>query len=345
MPGCRRFLVAGALTLAVIGGTTGTGIADEADRGKTSSFTKVFSFTDGRITESSGLVDAGALMFTVNDSGDGPVVYVVDKTSGDTVGVTTYSSDDVSDVEAIAPGPDGTVWVGDIGDNDMDRTSVDLYAVPRPGRGNAEVGATRFRLIYPDAAQDAEALLVHPRTGRVYVVSKAILGGVVYAAPPSLEPGSVNRLSAIGHVPGLVTDGAFFPDGNHVLLRSYGSARVYTFPGLREVGEVDMPAQEQGEAVAIGRSGRIYVSTEGEFSDVTRVELPVGLRASIDSGQDARADTDTGNATTNEPPSRNSVVSSTGIEDGVWLVGGSVALVATGLAMLTVSRRRSRRRP
>ena len=37
MPGCRRFLVAGALTLAVLGGTTGTGIADEADRGKTGS--------------------------------------------------------------------------------------------------------------------------------------------------------------------------------------------------------------------------------------------------------------------------------------------------------------------
>ena len=343
MSGCRRALVAGALTLAVFGGTTGAGIADQSDRDTTSSFTTVFSFTDGRITESSGLVDAGVLMSTVNDSGDGPVIYVVVKKSGDTVGVTTYSLDGVNDVEAIAPGPNGTVWVGDIGDNDMDRTSVDLYAVPRPGRGNSEIASERFRLIYPDAAHDAEALLVHPQTGRVYVVSKDILGGIVYAAPPSLEPESVNRLSAIGHVPGLVTDGAFFPDGEHILLRSYGTARVYTFPGLREVGKVELPAQEQGEAVAIGRSGRIYISTEGDFSDVTRVELPVGLRASIDSRHDARPGVDTGNRTTDEPPSADSGDSSTGIEDGVWLVGGSVALVATGL-VLTVSRPRSRRR-
>ena len=338
MTGCRRALVAGSLILAVLAGTTGTGIADEASRHT------VFSFKDGRITESSGLVDAGRLMFTVNDSGDGPVLYLVDKSSGDTVGVTTYSSGDVSDVEAIAPGRDGTVWVGDIGDNDMSRPSVDLYAVPRPRGGNRQADARRFRLVYPDAPHDAEALLVHPQTSRVYIVSKAILGGIVYAAPTSLEPGSLNRLSAVGQVPDLVTDGAFFPDGEHVLLRSYGSAHVYTFPGLRKVGKVELPGQEQGEAVAIGRSGRVYISTEGAFSDVTRVELPAGLRASIDNRQDVLPDAAaTGNTTTEQPQSDTTQAASTGIRGAAW-VAGLVTLAAAGW-LLTASRRRSRRRP
>lgn len=334
MTGSRRALVVGAITLAVLAGTTGTGIADEADRHT------VFSFTDGRIAESSGLVDAGRLMFTVNDSGDGPFLYVVDKPSGDTVGVTTYSSEEVSDVEAIAPGRGRAVWVGDIGDNDMDRPFVDVYMMPRPGSGTRQLNARQFRLVYPDAAHNAEALLVHPRTGRVYIVSKAILGGIVYAAPPSLKPGMVNRLSAIGHVPELITDGAFFPDGRHILLRSYGSARVYTFPELREVGKVDLPEQEQGEAVAIGRSGRVYVSTEGAFSDVIRVDLSARVRAAINSRQSASPDHTAGAAAADATTS----VASTGVADGVWVLGGIAALIAAGLALLTSSRRRSRRR-
>lgn len=340
MSGCLRVLVAAVLTLAVLAGTTGPGIADEASR------RIVFSFTDDRITESSGLVDAGSLMFTVNDSGDDPVVYAVDRTTGDTVGVTTYSSDDVSDVEAIAPGPEvsmpnGTVWVGDIGDNDMDRASVDLYAVPRPGRGNRDVEAARFHLVYPDGSQDAETLLVHPQTGRVYIVSKAILGGIVYAAPSSLEPESVNALSAIGHVPDVVTDGAFFPDGEHVLLRSYGNARVYTFPGLREVGKVELPTQEQGEAVSIGPTGRIHISTEGELSDVIRVQLPAGLRASVGGRRDTGPnDGLTGDEATGESSTSTTTQTST---NGVWVAAGVVALVAVGWLLFTVSRRRSRR--
>jgi len=49
----------------------------------------LFSFADPAITESSGLVDLGSLMVTTNDSGDDAVLYVVDPTTGRTVGRTT----------------------------------------------------------------------------------------------------------------------------------------------------------------------------------------------------------------------------------------------------------------
>lgn len=238
----------------------------------------VFTFADEEIDESSGLVARDGVMFTVNDSGDGPVLYGVHPRSGETVGETTYSSQDVRDVEALAPGRGGAVWVGDIGDNNAERPYIEVYRVV-PG---ASAPAERFRLVYPDGPHDAETLLVHPRSGRLYVVSKEILGGAVYAAPATLEPGSINRMTEFGRVPGLLTDGTFLPDGRHVLLRGYGSATVYTFPALREVASAQLPPQEQGEAVAVDEEGRVFISTEGSNTEVLEVLLPSSMRVRFD---------------------------------------------------------------
>ncbi len=147
----------------------------------------VFAFQDRTIDESSGLVDAGAHVLTVNDSGADAVVYVVDRSSGKTVGRTTYTDDEVVDVEAMAPGPDGTLWVGDIGDNPWHRSSVAVYELPMPTAGDATVPAKRYELVYQGGPRDAEALLVHPETGRLLVVSKGLFGGQLFQAPAQLS--------------------------------------------------------------------------------------------------------------------------------------------------------------
>jgi hypothetical protein len=232
----------------------------------------LFRFADRDILESSGLVDAGSVVYTMNDSGAGPLLYAVDPASGETTGVTAYTSDAVVDVEALAPAGRRDVWVGDIGDNFGRRPSVSVYRV-RPGGGEVPgIGLT-----YPGGARDAEALLAHPVTGRLYVVSKTVFGGVVYEAPRSLRPGTSHRLRTFARVPGLVTDGAFFPDGRHVLLRGYGTASVFTFPGFDLRGTITLPAQRQGEGVSVGRDGRILLSSEGLHAPVLEVELPAAL--------------------------------------------------------------------
>ena len=236
----------------------------------------LFRFADRAITESSGLVDVGAVVYTTNDSGSGPELYAVDPATGETAGVTTYSAGPVTDVEALAPDPGGDVWVGDIGDNTRRRDAVSLYRVV-PGRDRA---ARRVDLVYPDGPRDAETLLVHPRSGRVFVVSKTVFGGTVYAAR-TLDAGRTNRLRPFARVPGLVTDGAFFPDGRHVLLRGYGAASVYAFPGFELVGTVTLPAQRQGEGVAIGADGRILLSSEGLHAPVLEIRLPPELAAEV----------------------------------------------------------------
>lgn len=235
---------------------------------------RLFTFEDEGIVESSGLVDRGHTVFTINDSGDEAVVYGVDPRTGRTVSRTTYA-DDATDVEALAPGRDGTVWVADIGDNRQNRDDVSVHEV-RPLDGGQP---TRYLLAYPDGPNDAEALLVHPRTNRVFVVTKSVFGGRVYAAPRVLRTDGVNRLVPFAEAPGLVTDGAFFPDGRHLVLRTYGEAVVHTFPGFQPVGSVRLPAQRQGEGISVSGTGRVLVSSEGVRADVLEVTLPPSLTA------------------------------------------------------------------
>lgn len=330
-----------AVSLALVAATPGAASAEVVDH------RTVLTFADPEITESSGLVARGAVLFTVNDSGDGPYLYAVDAGSGDTVGVTTYSSGDVSDVEAIAPGPAGTVWVGDIGDNDENRPGVDVYQVPveRP-RGDREVDANGYALVYPDGPHDAETLLAHPASGRLYVVSKGILGGTVYAAPATLDEAAVNPMTEVGRVPGLLTDGAFFPDGRHVLLRSYGTAAVYTFPGLRPVGEMQLPDQEQGEAVAVDDRGRVFLSSEGVHAEVLRIRLPPRIRAALAADRRASAPAEQApHAADRSSADRSSADrSSAGGGGWPWTAGGVLLLTLAGSLLFTVSRRRSPRR-
>ena len=239
----------------------------------------VFSFADPAIDESSGLVDLGATMVTTNDSGGDPLVFVVDPRTGQTIARTTFA-DQVQDVEALAPAGAHAVWVGDIGDNAAQRDSVRVYRVP-VGSHDERVDAPSYDLVYPDGAHDAESLVAGPG-GRLYLITKGLLRGTVYAAPRHLDPNAPNRLSAVGSVDMLATDAALFPDGRHVLVRGYGTAAVYTFPGFRPVARFALPRQKQGEGVSIGASGRIRISSEGVHSPVLQVALPADVRGVVD---------------------------------------------------------------
>ncbi|MGZ5399552.1 MAG: hypothetical protein ACXWDM_06020, partial [Nocardioides sp.] len=221
-----------------------------------------FRFTDSAVVESSGLAVVDGLVVTVNDSGDEARVFAVDPATGDTVGVTRWQAE-ATDIEALAPGGDGTVWVGDIGDNTAGRDTVTVARVP-VGRGDRTVGATTYDLRYPGGAADAEALLAHPTTGRLYVVTKGVFGARVYAAPTELSEDTVNQLRLVGDAMPLVTDGAFLPDGEHVVLRDYGRAVVHEFPSFEAVAELSLPPQQQGEGLAAAGDSRVLVSSEGQ---------------------------------------------------------------------------------
>ncbi|MGY2700466.1 hypothetical protein [Nocardioides sp. HB32] len=226
-----------------------------------------FAWQDPAIVESSGLVVSDGLFVTVNDSGDTGRVFTVDA-AGTTVGVTSWPGEP-TDAEALAPAGPSEVWVGDIGDNTASRSSVTVMRVPF-GPGDRTVTPPAYSLVYPDGPHDAEALLAAP-DGRLLVVSKELLGGAVYAAPQHLSATGPNELQKVTRTMGFVTDGAFFPDGRHYVLRDYGTAAVYTYPRNVRVASFRLPDQQQGEGIAVDEDGWVHVSSEGEHSDVLRV--------------------------------------------------------------------------
>ena len=259
----RELLVALLLPLTLVG-------ADDS--------TVELTFQDPEIIESSGLAVVGPWLVTTNDSGDRGRVFVVDG-AGETVGVTGWGGP--RDVEALAPAGGSSVWVGDIGDNSGVRDSIEVAQVP-VGASNADVDGPIYELVYPDGARDAETLMADPTTGRLYIATKEIFGGLLYAAPEHLDSDRPNRLSEVGEVLSIATDGVFFPDGKHVVIRGYDSAVVYAFPTLDEVGEIQLPDQVQGEGLALTRDGDLLISTEGQFTDVLRVPLPAEIRAAME---------------------------------------------------------------
>lgn len=247
-----------------------------------------FTVTDPAIVESSGLtwadVDGRRWVVTVNDSGDTGQVFTLDAETGETVGVTTFGPDP-RDVEALAPAGDGHVWVGDIGDNPRSRETLTLTRVSvGPGDRTATDPATR-ELRYPDRARDAETLLAHPRSGRLYVVTKSVVEGLVWQVPGD-DGADPATLEEVATVPSLITDGAFLPSGKQVLLRSYTHAFLLSYPGWEVLETFLLPAQPQGEGLTVLPDGDVLVSTEGRDRDVLRLALTGDVRAEPDSGPD-----------------------------------------------------------
>lgn len=238
----------------------------------------VFRIQDARLTESSSLVDLGAAMVSANDSGHPPLLFVLDATTGKTRRTVRYAASQI-DVEALAPAGRDAVWVGDIGDNLARRRSIVVHRVPLNG------GPVRsYRLRYPDGAHDAEALVVV--RGRLTILTKGILGGHAYAAPRRLDASGATELRLVGPtLPALVTDAAAFPDGRHVLVRTYDDAFVYAVTSAgtwRRLGSFILPSQRQGESVTIGWHGRIRIGSEGRHSRVLPVVLPEAVRARME---------------------------------------------------------------
>ncbi|MBT0767494.1 hypothetical protein KIH74_01075 [Kineosporia sp. J2-2] len=324
---------------------------------------------DDRIAESSGLAPSllhDDVLWTHNDSGNPNQIYAL-AGDGSTAATVTIAGEDARDWEAIASFElDGTALlaIADIGDNDAKHDSVRIAIVPEP-RALADTTITPqrvLRLTYPGGARDAETLLADPRTGRLYVVSKTLFGSEVYAVPQALWPGrttGTSRLTEMTDVgrtgAGLVTDGAFTPDGN-IVLRGYGSLSVIAGPDRADGGQLEtlaskaLPDQEQGESIAVVDDGAYaLVGSEGENSPILRVKLPA-VATEDEQGTTPGATASSSSSTESAAAATEKLRDLAGGDGGLrWLVGAGAALVAlvavSSIAiLLRPSRSRRRRR-
>ncbi|WP_162824228.1 TolB-like translocation protein [Peterkaempfera bronchialis] len=339
-------VVVTAAAVLVAGAAAGPAVAAES-RGT------LFTFQDDRIDESSGLAASTlhpGVVWTHNDSGDSGRVFAVDEKTGRTLATVTLAGIDPRDTEAISIGPDErgrpTVFLGDIGDNlggTWPEVWIYRFTEPTGKLHDMTVPVTRFTVRYEDGPRDAEALMVHPRTGRVYIASKQRSGGHLYAGPERLSASGVNVFRRIADVPATVTDGAFSPDGGRLVLRGYFSATAYRWKGgaPHRIGPVNVPLQYQGESVTFTPDGRaLLYGSEGRNSSVWREPLtgealPDSARTA--SAKPSSAAPSAGPSTAGAP---GAAAGSSGGLSGRSLLG----LAAVGVAALAVARLRRGRR-
>lgn len=119
-------------------------------------------------------------LFHVNDSGDGPYIYISTKSGSQLqrIRIAGFSlAYNPTDIEDLAYGecPKGLcLVVGDIGDNLKIRESLTLIFIKDQIEISDSVSPeATIRLIYPDGPHDAESLIMHPN-GDILVVTKAL---------------------------------------------------------------------------------------------------------------------------------------------------------------------------
>ena len=257
--------------------------------------TKLADLEDQSITESSGLVasrTSPGSYWTHNDAGNAPLIYSFD-TKGRSRGVwrvtgaTSYDWEDL----AAGPGPKPDInylYIGDIGDNDGTRSEIVIYRIPEPQIPNGNTVSTAehpaatetaeaIRLRYPDGKHDCEALLVHPRTGRIYLVvkEKSAKPGI-YAADAPAVSGEVVTLTRIGevnmsgHSEAVINGGAISPDGQRAALSDYTQGYEFVlseanapFDSIwkQPMRTVDLGKRKHGESVCYRLDGKALLAT------------------------------------------------------------------------------------
>ncbi|GHB36770.1 hypothetical protein GCM10010377_29650 [Streptomyces viridiviolaceus] len=243
-----------------------------------------FTIRDPRITESSGLAASRlhpGVYWTHNDQDNGPYLYAVDGGTGETVARIALSGVGTPrDVEAISIGPDNRIFVGDIGDNDgVTWPYVWIYELPEPKElKDRTVRATQYVVKYEDGPRDAESLVVHPKTGRVYVIDKQEDGGHLYEGPAKLSASGTNVFRPTAAVDLWATDAAFSPDGERLAVRGYFGGIWYDWNGgrIERKGRLSVPLG-QGESATYTTDGKkLLLGSEGTDSPVRAEDAPGG---------------------------------------------------------------------
>ncbi len=248
------------------------------------------------LEEASGLVASRrnpGVLYAHNDSGDTARFFGLDDTGND-LGTYTLTGVTAKDWEAASAGPcaDASkqcLYFADIGDNAFQRTTYSVHRVEEPAIANSglhSLTAETFRFRYPNGSEDAEAMFVDPRDGKLYVLTKNAAGpSTIFELPQPLDASATVDMVERGtfmvnDLLPAVTAADMSEDGTGILVRTYQSVWFYAVAPGETVAEAlskkacgyPTPSEMQGETVAWSLDGKGYRTiAEGKDQKLSKV--------------------------------------------------------------------------
>ncbi len=245
------------------------------------------------LRELSGLVASRTqpgVLYAHNDSGDAARFFALD-TAGQLLATFSLEGARARDWEdvALGPCPAGTcLYLGDIGDNGRVREDYAVFRVPEPevATGSAAVAWERLPYVFPGGEKhNAEALVMHATTGRLYLLTKERTGPSAVYRFPALSPDVVVELEHVATLPvpasgdNQLTGADLNVCGTSLLLRLYNRlvelrlpADAEDFEAIFSARPITVPVsgeEEQGEAVAWSADGRRYFTASERLTRAT----------------------------------------------------------------------------
>jgi hypothetical protein len=258
----------------------------------------------GDIHESSGLSasECQDVLWTHNDAGNAPIVFAM-ATNGRHLGAWKVTNARNIDWESISTYRDAKgkcfLFIGDFGDNDENRKDRTIYRIPEPNVTSETTMATAgsplstepadaINFSYPDGPKNAEAILVHPKTGNIYVLTKNRRGpSEVHKVKPNFGIVGAVFTEKVGEIAvpsqpmGLLTGGSISPDGRRVMVCDVKSGYELVLPaGVADPDAIwkqrpvpiDLGERRQGEGISYGPDGiSLYASSEKKNTPIIKI--------------------------------------------------------------------------
>ena len=253
---------------------------------------QIGTISNGMLNEISGLVDSRANSNTFwvhNDSGDSARFFAMSR-AGNLLGTFSLAGASASDWEDIAIGPQAGggnyLYLGDIGDNTAERSSISIHRVVEPlSTSSATIAAGSYKTLnlkYPNGARDVESMFVDPISNELYLITKRRAVPEVYSVPVSAfddatEPVTLTALGSFSKVPLAATAADISPDGRYIAIRSSSTiplSRPQIFERLPGQSVADalqvtgvsfaLGSESQGEAIGWAADGKSFF-TASEF--------------------------------------------------------------------------------
>jgi hypothetical protein len=240
--------------------------------------TVVCTVQDERLPKISGVaaVSGGYVVVDKEENGTALRLYKLDPACKPSR-ILNDADDDPFSPQDLAATPDGTLWVADVGDDQLERATAAVHKVP-----TGATKAQKYRLQYPDGKHNAAALIMQPNGVPVIITKEAGAVAKLYTTAAPLATLNTVKLVAAGTLtmpasttsggpvgPGgrtVVTGATLSPDGKKVLVRTYTDAYEWDVTAAVPAAlqgkprHTPLPDEAAGEAITYTSDGLNYVT-------------------------------------------------------------------------------------